>query len=335
MINSQNQKTLLEARCISKYFISPAQKGLFSKRKHRALCNIDIRIEPGEKVGLIGRSGSGKSTLIRCLAKLIEPDNGVIYFKNIDITRMTSGEFRPLRKYMQVLFQNNYSTLNPGMKVGQMLAEAIRLSGHKRVLTKMIEEQMRKVSLPVSLLDRFPKELSGGECRRIGIAIIDLLSPELLLADEPVTALDYVNKCEIISLFQKLNCEKGTAILFATHDLEAMEGFIQRVIVLFGGVVVEKFPFERLWEVRHPHTLELVRYHGFLKNLFTDKELSSYNKTKDERVIENKDACVFINYCQRYRLSGKPEACRTIQPELERVDEGHYAACHLRDKVLE
>ena len=334
MTNSNN-KMLLEARGISKHFISSTKKGLFSKERYRALRDIDIGIGPGEKVGLIGRSGSGKSTLIRCLSKLIEPDYGTIYFKNIEITNMTSREFRPLRRYLQVLFQNNYSTLNPGMKVGQMLIEAARLSGQKSVSSKQINDQMRKVSLPFSLLDRYPKELSGGECRRIGIAMIDLLSPELLLADEPVTALDYINKCETISLFERLNREKGTAILFATHDLEAMAGFIQRVIVLFGGTVVEQFPFERLWQTCHPHTVELVRYHGFLKNIFTEKELSSYNKTKDEHAVENRDACVFINYCQRYKLAGKPEACRLSQPALEQIEGEHYAACHLRGKVIE
>jgi ABC-type oligopeptide transport system ATPase subunit len=335
LTNSDKNKMLLEARGISKHFISSTKKGLFSTERYRALRNIDIEIGPGEKVGLIGRSGSGKSTLIRCLSKLIEPDSGTINFKNIEITNMTAREFRPLRRYMQVLFQNNYSTLNPGMKVGQMLIEAARLSGQKSVSSKQINDQMQKVSLPFSLLGRYPKELSGGECRRIGIAMIDLLSPELLLADEPVTALDYINKCETISLFERLNREKGTAILFATHDLEAMAGFIQRVIVLFGGVVVEKFPFDRLWQTCHPHTVELVRYHGFLKNIFTEKELSSYNKTKDEHAVENKEACVFINYCQRYKLSGKPEACRSSQPALEQIESEHYAACHLRGKVIE
>ena len=335
MINSNNHKTLLEARSISKHFISPAKTGLFSKERFRALWDINLEIGSGEKVGLIGRSGSGKSTLIRCLAKLIEPDSGTINFKNTEITRMTAKEFRPLRKNLQVLFQNNYSTLNPGMKVGQMLAEAAQLSGQKSVSSKLINEQMQKVSLPISLLGRYPKELSGGECRRIGVAIIDLLSPELLLADEPVTALDYINKCETISLFEKLNQEKGTAILFATHDLEAMAGFIKRVIVLFGGAVVEEFPFERLWQTCHPHTVELVRYHGFLKNIFTEKELSSYNKTKDEYAVGNQDACVFINYCQRYRLAGKPEVCRKSQPALEQIEGEHYAACHYKGKVIE
>lgn len=335
MPNSKSHNTLLEAKGISKYFISPAQKGFFSKDRYRALWDISIEISPGEKVGLIGRSGSGKSTLIRCLAKLIEPDSGSIYFKDTEITSITTREFRPLRKYLQVLFQNNYSTLNPGMKVGQMLQEAARLGGQKSITPQMINEQMQKVSLPNSLLGRYPKELSGGECRRIGVAIIDLLGPELLLADEPVTALDYINKCETISLFEKLNRERGTAILFATHDLEAMAGFIQRVIVLFGGAVVEKFPFDRLWQTCHPHTVELVRYHGFLKNVFTEKELSSYNKTKDERAVENQEACVFVNYCQRYRLAGKPEACRKSQPVLEQIEGEHYAACHFKGKVIE
>jgi ABC-type glutathione transport system ATPase component len=335
LINNNNHNTLLKAQNISKYFISPTRKGVFSKEQYRALRDVDIEISPGEKVGLIGRSGSGKSTLIRCLAKLIEPDSGSINFKNTEITNMTSKEFKPFRKYLQVLFQNNYSTLNPGMKIGQMLQEAARLSGQKSVSLQMINEQMQKVSLPSSLLGRYPKELSGGECRRIGVAIIDLLSPELLLADEPVTALDYINKCETISLFERLNQEKGTAILFATHDLEAMAGFISRVIVLFGGAVVEKFPFDRLWQTRHPHTLELVRYHGFLKNMFTEKELSSYNKTKEEYAIENKDACVFVNYCQRYRLAGKPEACRKSQPALEQIEGEHYVACHYRGEVIE
>jgi ABC-type oligopeptide transport system ATPase subunit len=333
--NIDTDRVLLNGQNISKYFLSPSKKGLFSKNLYRALWDVDIEIGHGEKVGLIGRSGSGKSTLIRCLAKLTEPDSGSIAFRNIDITNMPAKEFKPYRRYLQVLFQNSYSTLNPGMKIGQMLLEAAGLCGQKSAGPRLIEEQMNKVSLPVSLLGRYPRELSGGECRRIGVAIIDLLSPELLLADEPVTALDYINKCETISLFDKLNKEKGTAILFATHDLEAMAGFIQRVIVLFGGAVVEKFPINKLWQVRHPHTLELVRYHGFLKNMFTEKELSSYNKSIDGQTIDNKDACVFVNYCQRYRLMEKPEICRQRQPALEQIEGEHYAACHFKGEVVE
>ena len=335
MKNDTTYKSLLEAKNITKYFASPTRNGWFSRVQHRALWNIDIEIGPGEKVGLIGRSGSGKSTLIRCLAKLIEPDRGSIRFKNCDITNMPAKEFRPFRKYLQVLFQNSYSTLNPGMKIGQMLYEAARLSSQKRVPPELIDQQMRKVSLPVSLLGRYPRELSGGECRRIGVAIIDLMSPELLLADEPVTALDYINKCETISLFEKLNAERGTAILFATHDLEAMTGFIQRVIVLFGGAVVEKFPIDRLWQVCHPHTLELVRYHGFLKNMFTQKELLSYNQTIDRHTVDNKYGCVFIDYCQRYSLLGMPKDCQNSQPELKQVLGEHYTACHHKDEVKE
>jgi ABC-type glutathione transport system ATPase component len=297
---------------------------------------VSIEIARGEKVGLIGRSGSGKSTLIRCLARLIHPDEGQIYFKEHEITSMRPREFRSFRRHLQVIFQNNYSALNPGMKVREMLRETARIGGHDGGLERVIEAQMNKVNLSPALLDRYPRELSGGECRRIGVAMIDLIGPELLLADEPVTALDYINKWEMISLFDRLNREKGTALLLATHDLEAMTGFVQRVLVLYGGFLVECLPIEKLWEPRHPHTVELVRYHGFLKNMFTEGVLSSYNFENKDRVVQDCiGGCVFIHQCQRFRLLGNPGMCVEKQPALEEVDISHKAACHYHGKVVE
>ena len=336
MNDSAKNSPLLRADRISKSFVTARRESLFSKRRLRALDNVSIEIWPGEKIGLIGRSGSGKSTLIRCLAKLIEPDQGDITFKGESITAMPSKNFRRHRKHLQVIFQNNYSALNPGMSVRQMLRETARLGGHQGNLDEIISGQMRKVSLSETLLDRYPRELSGGECRRIGVAMVDLIGPELLLADEPVTALDYINKWEMLALFKKLNEEKGTALLFATHDLEAMIDFVERVIVLYGGTLVEAFPIGKLWETRHPHTVELVRYYGFLKNRFTEEALAPYNVENKGRInVKDGGGCVFAHQCQRFRILGNPSLCVDTRPPLQQIDSEHFVACHFSQKVVE
>ncbi len=327
---------LMKAEGISKSFATSRRESFFSRRRLKALDDVSIEIGRGEKIGLIGRSGSGKSTLIRCLARLIEPDNGRITFKGEDVTALPAKRFRRHRKHLQVIFQNNYSALNPGMSVRQMLRETARLGGRQGNLDETITGQMRKVSLSEALLDRYPRELSGGECRRIGVAMVDLIGPELLLADEPVTALDYINKWEMLALFKKLNEEKGTALLFATHDLEAMIDFVDRVIVLYGGALVESFPISRLWETRHPHTVELVRYHGFLKNKFTEEVLAPYNVENKDRIIgKDGGGCVFAHQCQRFRILGNPDLCVDSRPPLEQVGSEHLVACHFSGKVVE
>ncbi|MCD6161518.1 MAG: ABC transporter ATP-binding protein [candidate division Zixibacteria bacterium] len=331
-----NNEIILNGTGLSKSFASNAGFSLFSKSQVKALQDVDITIHRGEKIGLIGRSGSGKSTLIRCLAKLITPDKGRIFFMGKDVTSMPLKQFKNMRKYIQVIFQNNYSALNPGMKIREMLHETAKLSGYNNGIDQLIEGQMDKVSLSTALLERYPRELSGGECRRIGIAMIDLISPDLLLADEPVTALDYINKWEILSLFEKLNKEKNLALLIATHDLEAMLEIVNRVIVMYGGIIVEMLPIEQLWECCHPHTVELVRYHGFLKNKLTVDVLSSYNsKTKDLSAESIKTGCVFVNNCQRYQILGKPEICREKQPPLTDNGNEHKTACYFYNKVEE
>ena len=333
---NSNNEVLLEAAGISKSFASGSKLSFLAGRRVKALRRVDLTIAEGEKIGLIGRSGSGKSTLIRCLARLITPDEGRIHFLGRDITAMPAGQFRKMRRYLQVIFQNNYSALNPGMKIRDMLREAGHLSGHQGNIDNLLAEQMGKVSLAENLLERYPRELSGGECRRIGVAMIDLLSPRLLLADEPVTALDYINKWEILSLFERLNTEKQMALLIATHDLEAMLEVVDRVIVLYGGVVVEMFPVSRLWDAAHPHTLELVRYHGFLKNKLTADVLSSYtSRAQNPATGGIETGCVFADNCQRYRVLGMPKECSEKQPPLTEIAPGHKTACYFHDKVVE
>jgi ABC-type glutathione transport system ATPase component len=334
--NNNKSEILLRAEGISKSFVTSRRESLFARKRLRALQDVSLSISKGEKIGLIGRSGSGKSTLIRCLAKLIEPDSGKIFFRGKDIARIPAREFRHQRNSLQIIFQNNYSALNPGMRVSQMLRETARLGGHSDGIEEVIAAQMRKVSLSETLLERYPRELSGGECRRIGVAMVDLIGPELLLADEPVTALDYINKWEMLALFKQLNERKGTALLFATHDLEAMIDFVTRVIVLFGGTLVESFPISSLWETRHPHTVELVRYYGFLKNKFTDNDLAPYNVENKGRISNlEKNGCIFAHQCQRFRILGNPDICIDEKPSLVQIDNDHFVACHFSGKVVE
>jgi peptide/nickel transport system ATP-binding protein len=331
-----NNSLLMKAQGLCKSFSSGSYLNPFKKSIIRAVQDVSLEIKSGEMIGLIGRSGSGKSTLIRCLAKLLNPDRGKIYFLGEEITSLSPKQFKNMRKHLQVIFQNNYSALNPGMKVKEMLRETARLSGYTESLERIIQRQMQKINLSTSLLDRYPGELSGGECRRIGIAMIDLIGPELLLADEPVTALDYINKWEILSMFKNLNEEKNATLLIATHDLEAVLEIVDRVIVMYGGTIVEQLPIADLWQAQHPHTVELIRYHGYLKNKLTAEVLNSYtSKAEGISRADIKTGCVFADNCQRYFRLGKPEQCLEKQPPLIAVNSEHQTACYFYNKAVE
>jgi oligopeptide/dipeptide ABC transporter ATP-binding protein len=242
-------RTLVATEKLSKYY--PIGRGLFSRgdRVLRAVDDVSIRVRRGETLGLVGESGCGKSTLGRMLLRLVDPTYGRIVYDGRDIAKLGASELRPLRRKMQIIFQDPYSSLNPRMTVREIVAEAIRI--HRLAETASDEEAMvadllRKVGLRPEAMDRYPHEFSGGQ-------------PEFIVCDEPISALDVSIQAQIVNLLLDLQDELGVAFLFISHDLKVVEHISHRVCVMYLGHVVEQAPVDKLYGgPLHPYTRALL-----------------------------------------------------------------------------
>ncbi|MDD5644210.1 MAG: ATP-binding cassette domain-containing protein, partial [bacterium] len=255
-------KKLLEIQDLKKYF--PVKKGIFSRVIGciKAVDSVSLAIGRGKVVGLVGESGCGKTTLGRTVIKLYEPTAGKIFFDNIDITSMSQKIMRPMRKRIQYIFQDPYSSLNPRMTVldivgeGPVIHKIVKNRVEKR---RLVENMLEKVGLSKEHLDRYPHEFSGGQRQRIGIARSIALNPELVICDEPISALDVSIQAQIINLLMDLKNELSISYLFISHDLKVVEYVSDEVAVMYMGKIVEYAPAEVLYrEPLHPYTLALI-----------------------------------------------------------------------------
>ncbi len=255
-------RTLVATEKLAKYFA--VRKGMFSRAPAlvRAVEGVSIRVRKGETLGLVGESGCGKSTLGRLILRLIEPTYGRIVFEGNDIAHLSASELRPLRRRMQIIFQDPYSSLNPRMNVRQIVGEAIQI--HKLAANKADEEAMvadllKKVGLRPEMMTRFPHEFSGGQRQRIGIARALAVKPDFIVCDEPISALDVSIQAQIVNLLLDLQDELGVAFLFISHDLKVVEHMSHRVAVMYLGRIVEQASAESLYAApMHPYTRALL-----------------------------------------------------------------------------
>ena len=225
-----------------------------------AVDGVSFAVEPGEAMGLVGESGCGKSTLARAALRLIEPDAGAIRFAGRDVTRARGGDLRTLRRRMQIVFQDPYSSLNPRRTIGQTLTEPLSVHGVARgaVARDRAAGLLAEVGLPASALERYPHEFSGGQRQRIGIARALTLEPTLLVADEPVSALDVSVQAQVLMLLRGLQQRRGLTFLFVSHDLGVIRWFCSRVAVMYLGRIVEEGPVGEVFRApRHPYTAML------------------------------------------------------------------------------
>jgi oligopeptide transport system ATP-binding protein len=254
-------KPLLEVRGLVKHF--PVRGGVFNRvvGHVKAVNGVDLTINPGEVVGVVGESGCGKSTLGKCIIRLIEPTGGSILFDGVDITRLDHGQMMPFRRKMQIIFQDPYSSLNPRLTVRKLLREAIefhRVAPSEQVET-VIDELIGRVGLRKDAKDKFPHEFSGGQRQRIGIARALALKPRFIVADEPVSALDVSIQAQVLNLLMELKDEFGLTLLFISHDLKVIEHFCDRVAVMYLGHIVERLGCEDLHQrAAHPYTRALL-----------------------------------------------------------------------------
>jgi oligopeptide/dipeptide ABC transporter ATP-binding protein len=321
--------TLLKVENLRKAFKVSANRPGAAKQSLKAVDGVSFKIKSGETLGLVGESGCGKSTTGKLLLRLIEPDSGTIQFDGRDVTGMGHRALTAIRRDMQMIFQDPYSSLNPRMRVGEIIGEPLVV--HSLAKGRAIKEQvlmlMQKVGLAPEHYDRYPHEFSGGQRQRIGIARTLAVQPRLIVADEPVSALDLSIQAQIVNLLKDLQEEFGLTYLFISHDLGIIEHVCDRVAVMYLGRIVEIATAEQLYQQPcHPYTEALlnavpipdpqrVREHQILSG-----EIPS--------PINPPTGCYFHPRCPYAQ-----EICRKEYPALTDHAEGHQSACHFSGEV--
>ena len=255
-------RTLAATERVGKYF--PVHDGWFGQRRRfvRAVDGVSLRVRRGETTGLVGESGCGKSTLGRLMLRLLDPSFGRVIFDGQDLTQLSQRDLRPMRRRMQIIFQDPYSSLNPRMTVREIVGEAIRV--HKLAKTRSDEEAricelLEKVGMRPDAMGRYPHEFSGGQRQRIGIARALAVEPTFIVCDEPISALDVSIQAQIVNLLMDLQQTLGLTYLFVSHDLKVVEHVSHRVAVMYLGKIVEHAPRDALYSgARHPYTRALL-----------------------------------------------------------------------------
>ena len=253
---------LLEVKNLRTWF--PVTGGVL--RRHvddvKAVDDVSFTIEPGTTVGLVGESGSGKSTIGKTILKLVPPTSGQILFEGRDILPMSEGEFRPLRREMQMIFQDPFGSLNPRHTIFQIVGEALEIHFHamnRGERRDRVAELMKQVGLKPEMMERYPHEFSGGQRQRIGIARALAVKPKFMVCDEPVSALDVSVQAQIVNLLQDLQEELGLTYLFIAHDLAVVEHMSDHVLVMYRGKIVESASAEAIYEApQHDYTKRLL-----------------------------------------------------------------------------
>ncbi|MFB4323478.1 ATP-binding cassette domain-containing protein [Priestia sp. BR_2] len=318
-------EALLEVRHLKKYF--PITAGLLNRTVGhvKAVDDISLSIRAGETFGLVGESGSGKSTVGRTILRLHEKTSGDILYKGIPFHELPKSEMRKLRPKMQLIFQDPYSSLNPRIRIGHAIGEALLEHGlaEKDEVRNQVLDVLEACGLSAYHYNRFPHEFSGGQRQRIGIARALVLNPDFIIADEPVSALDVSIQAQIINLFQRLQHNRGLTYLFISHDLSVVEHLCNRIGVMYLGSMMEMASRDELFSrPLHPYTQALLSAIPVL-----------VPRLRRERIVLKGDipspahppsGCKFHTRCP-YALA----QCREVVPELRNVGDDHYVACHL------
>jgi oligopeptide transport system ATP-binding protein len=328
--------SLLEIRDLKKYF--PVGEGLFSRGKGvvKAVDGVSLTVNEGETLGLVGESGCGKSTLGRAILRLIEPTSGEVIFQGKNLLAMSQRQLRDMRRQMQIIFQDPYASLNPRMRVGDIIGEGLEIhklaKGHAK--RARVIELLHQVGLREDHYGRYPHEFSGGQRQRIGIARALAVNPKFIVCDEPVSSLDVSIQAQIINLLQELQDRMHLTYLFISHDLRVVEHISHRVAIMYLGKVVEIAQADTIYrDAKHPYTQALL----------SAVPVADIAKKKQRVVLQGDvpspvnppSGCTFHPRCL-YREA----VCSQVEPALEYAGDGHGVSCHVfgpgrRDKVAQ
>ena len=316
---------LLEVRDLETHFRFGG-RWVGTSRRVRAVDGVNLEVRRGEVLGLVGESGSGKTTLGRSVLRLVEPTAGSVRFDGIDVLGLSGREMRRLRKRMQVVFQDPYTSLSPRMQIGQIIAEPLRL--HRIVpesdVDDRVTELLGKVGLEPYFRSRYPHEMSGGQRQRIAIARALALEPDFIVADEPVSALDVSVQARILNILLELQRSEGISLLMISHDLAVIERVANRIAVMYRGKIVEVGDAGPVIDTPiHPYTQALI---SAVPTGRPGKRKPRVRLPAETTLLgEAVKGCPFAPRCPEVQ-----GICRQIMPKLERKYGGHDAACHIR-----
>lgn len=317
---------LLEVKGLKKYFPASGKGPGGTKGWLKAVDDVSFHIHKGETFGLVGESGCGKSTTGRSIVRLYDITEGSVWFDGQDIAKMNERQLKPFRKRMQTIFQDPYSSLNPGMNVSQLISEPLGIQGlrNKKENRERVLTLLEKVGLKAEHADRYPHEFSGGQRQRISIARALSVNPEFILCDEPISALDVSVQAQVVNMLEDLQAEYGLTYLFIAHDLSMVRHISNRIGVMYLGKLVETAPSDELYEhPAHPYTQALLAAIPVpdpkVRNLSVPVV-----QTEPPSPLNNMAGCKFASRCPF-----ATDHCRQEDPRVTEIAPEHFVACHL------